>query len=89
MRSASAIFMSRTEAITCLLQIVTLRSCEERMGDHRGTKVMPWFKHYSSCGWQKGTSRDKAMLISEEIKSIALVVLKLCLSKAISKSVSQ
>ena len=30
--SASVIFMSRTETITCLLQIVTLRGCEERMG---------------------------------------------------------
>ena len=38
MRSAPAIFMSRTEAITCLPQIVTLRSCEERMGDQRSTK---------------------------------------------------
>ena len=37
MRSASAICMSHTEAITCLLQIVTLRSCEERMEDQRGT----------------------------------------------------
>ena len=41
MRSASAIFMSCTEAITCLLQIPTLRSCEERMGDQRGAKVAP------------------------------------------------
>ena len=30
LRSASAIFMSRIEAITCLLQIVTLHSCEEK-----------------------------------------------------------
>ena len=41
MKSALAIFMSRTEAITCLPQIVTLHSCEERMGDQRGTKVAP------------------------------------------------
>jgi len=41
MRSASAIFMSRTEAIACLPQIVTLRGCEERIGDQRGTKVAP------------------------------------------------
>ena len=33
--------MSRTEAITCLPQIVTLRGCEERMRDQRGTKVAP------------------------------------------------
>jgi len=41
MRSASVIFMSRTEAIMCLPQIVTLHSCEERMGDQKGTKVAP------------------------------------------------
>ena len=41
MRSASAIFMSRTEAITCLPQVITLRGYEERMGDQRGTKVAP------------------------------------------------
>ena len=38
MRSASAIFMSHTEAITCQLQII---SCEESMGDQRDTKVAP------------------------------------------------
>ena len=31
----------RTEATTCLLQIVTLRGCEERVGDQRDTKVAP------------------------------------------------
>jgi len=41
MKNASAIFMSCTEATTCLLQIVTLRSFEEKMGDQRGTKVEP------------------------------------------------
>ena len=41
MKTASAIFMSCTEAITCLPQIVTLSGCEERMGDQRGTKVAP------------------------------------------------
>ena len=38
MRSVSAIFMSHSEAITCLPQIVTLRGCEERMGPQRGYK---------------------------------------------------
>ena len=41
MSSASAIFMSRTEAIKCLSQIVTFCGCEERTGDQRGTKVAP------------------------------------------------
>ena len=36
MRSALAICMSRTEAITCLPQIVILHGCEERMRDQRG-----------------------------------------------------
>jgi len=41
MRGASVIFMSRIEAVACLPQIVTLRGCEERMGDQRGTKIAP------------------------------------------------
>ena len=41
MKSASVIFISRTEAITCPPQIVTLRGCEERTGAQRGVKVAP------------------------------------------------
>ena len=41
MRNASEIFMSHTEAITCLPHIVTLCGCEERMGNQRGTNVAP------------------------------------------------
>jgi len=42
MRSASVIFISRTEAIKCLPQIVTLRGCEERMGTkgYKGSTMM-------------------------------------------------
>ena len=58
---------------------------KKSMGDQRGTKVSPWCKHCGSCGWWKGTSPYEAMLISEEIKSLALAVLKLCLSEGISK----
>ena len=35
--------MSRTEAITCLPQIVTLRSCEEKYGrskEYKGSTLM-------------------------------------------------
>ena len=83
--------MSHTGTITCLLQIVTLCSCEERMVDQRGTEVAPWFKHCSSSGWWKGISQDKAMLIGEEIKSLALAVLELYLSegKKVSQSVEK
>ena len=62
---------------------------KKRMGDQRRTKVAPWCKHCSSCGWWKGTSQDEATLISEEIKSLAPAILKLCLSEGISKSVSR
>jgi len=34
----------------------------------------------------KGTSWDEAKLISEEIKSLALAILEICLSQGISKS---
>ena len=84
-KSASVICISCTEAITCLLQIITLRGCEERMGDQRGTKVAPWCKHCSCCSWWKGTSQDEAMLISEETKFLAQAILKLCLPEGISK----
>jgi len=39
--------------------------------------------------WQKGTSQDEATLNSEEIKPIALAVIKLRLSESISQIVSQ
>jgi len=37
-RSTSSIFMSCTEAIPCLLQIITLRGCKEKDGRSRGYK---------------------------------------------------
>jgi len=46
-------------------------------------------KHCSCCGWWKRTSQDKAILISEEIKSAAQAILELCLSENISKQVNQ
>jgi len=81
MRHAFVIFMSRTEAITCLPQIITYVRLWRKNG---GTKVAPWCKHYSCCSWQKGPSRDKVILIIEEIKSVALAILELCLSEGIS-----
>jgi len=38
MKNATAIFMSHTEAITCLPQIITLRGCEEKNGRSKGYK---------------------------------------------------
>ena len=37
MRSASEIFMSCTEAITCLPQISPIRSCKKRMEGYKGS----------------------------------------------------
>ena len=53
-------------------KLSSIRSCKERMEAQRGTKAAPWCKHCSFCGWWKGTSWDKATLISKEIKSVAL-----------------
>ena len=74
--------------LASLYKLSPIRSCEERMGAQRGLKVASWCKHCSCCGWWKGTSQDEATLISEEIKSVALAVLELCLSEGISKKVS-
>jgi len=38
----------------------------------------------SCCGWQKGTSQDEVTLNSEEIKPVAVAIIKLCLSEGIS-----
>jgi len=62
-----------------------MHGCEESIGVQSGSKVAPWCKDSSYCGWWKGTSQDKVLLISEEIKSVALAVLELCLSEGISK----
>jgi len=40
-------------------------------------------------GMPKGTSQAEATSNSEKIKSVALVIIKLCLSKGISQSVAQ
>ena len=78
--------MSRTDAFSCLPQIVTLRGYEERMGDQRdkGSSLMQALQQLCLV---KGTSPDEATLISKEIKSLTQAVPKLCLSKGISKSV--
>ena len=70
-RSASAIFMSHTEAIT-------LYRKSSAVVKNGGTKLTPWCKHCSCSGWWKGTSQHEATLISES------VALELCLSEGIS-----
>jgi len=51
--------------------------------------VEPLCKHWSCCGWQKGTSPDEGTLNSEEIKTVATAVIELLLSEGISKGVSE
>ena len=52
--------------------------------------VEPWGKHWSCCcGWWKGTSPDEATLNSEEIKAVAIAVIKLLFSEGISKGASE
>ena len=50
--------------------------CEERMGAQRGSKVA---STVAAVVNKKGTSWDKATLISEEIKFLTQAVLELCL----------
>ena len=61
----------------------------KRTGTQRGTKSSPRYMYCMYCGWQKGTSRDEATSNSEEIKPIALSIVKLCLDGGISQLVSQ
>ena len=56
--------------------IVTYTRLRRKMGAQRVSKAASWCKRCSCCGWRKGTSWDEAMLISEEIKSLALAVLE-------------
>ena len=74
--------MSHNEAITCLLQIVTYTRLWRKNGrskEYKGSTMI------QACSWWKGTSQDEVMLISEEIESLALAILELCLSESISK----
>ena len=51
--------------------------------------VEPWCKHWSCCDWLKGMSLGEATLNSEEIKAVAIAIIKLRLSEDISKGVSE
>ena len=55
----------------------------------REALVEPWFKHLNCCGWWKGISTDEATFNSEEIKPVAIAIIKLHVSEGISRSVSQ
>jgi len=55
----------------------------------REALVEPWFKHLNYCGWWKGISTDEATFNSEEIKPVAIAIIKLHVSEGISRSVSQ
>jgi len=83
---------SHTEAITRVLQIVTYTVREKGMDNKEEQSwalVEPWCKQWSCCGWRKGISPDEATLNSEEIKPVAIAIIKLRLSERISKGVSE
>ena len=83
---------SHTKAMMCVPQIITYVVKEKGMeykGEQKWALVEPWFKHWSCCGWWKGTSPDEATLNSEEIKPVARAIIKLRLSEGISKGGSQ
>ena len=53
-------------------------------GALRRTKVTTLCMHCSCCDWRKDTSSDKVTSNSEEFRPVALPVIELRLSKAIS-----
>jgi len=70
-------------------KIVTYAVMEKEMEYKGEKKVEPWCKHWSCCSWQKRTFPDEATLNSEEIKPVAIAIIKLRLSKGIREGVSQ
>ena len=68
-----------TEAMVCVPQIVTYAVEEKWI--QKDTKVARWWK---LVAYADGEKVQKQMLFSEEIWSVALSVIKLCLSKGIS-----
>ena len=44
---------------------------------------------WSCCGWQKGTSLDKASLNSEEIKPVVIAIIELRLFEGIREGESE
>jgi len=73
-------------------QIVTYPVREKEMEckrEQRWALIEPWCKHWSCCGWCKGTSADEVTLNKEEIKPMAIAIIELRLSEHISKGVSQ
>ena len=74
------------ETVARIPPIIT-NAAGERNGTQRKTNVsfgIPWCKHWSCCSWQKGTSREKVMINSQEIKPVAITIIKICLSEGIS-----
>jgi len=58
-------------------------------GTQRRTVVSPWRIHCKYCGMPNVTSCVEATSNSENIKPVALAVIKLCLTEGISQAVSQ
>ena len=78
---------SHREAASCYHKL-TPCIVSERTGTQRRTKVHYVCSYCMCCDWQKGMSWDKATSNSEEIKPVALSLVKLCLAGGIRQSVS-
>ena len=79
---------SHTEA-RCVPWIVVTFMTVKRNGAQKITRLVEsWYKHWNCCGWRKGTSWKKkkhdVVQWIEEIKSVALPVVELCLPEGIS-----
>jgi len=91
-RNNTAIPKFHTEAITCVLQIVTYKAAEKGMeykGEQRASFGRTMMQALELLQLAKGTSQDEAMSNSTKIKPIAFAVSELRLYEGISEWVSE
>ena len=87
-RSAPACTALTYVAITCAPQIIPYAVTDKGMR----TKVSfgrTMMQAWSCCGWQKGTSLDKARLNSKEIKPVVIAIIELRLFEGIREGGSE
>jgi len=81
--ASTALTNSCTKAIKCVPQIIAYVVEWKEEWDIKENKGKPWFswyKQWSNCGRQKGTSWHE-VLNSKEVKPAALAIVMLCLSR--------
>jgi len=67
-----------------VLSLIDTLCYQQKEMEQRRTKVAPLCLLFGCYSWQKGTSQDKATSSSEEIKSITVSIVELCLVEGIS-----